>query len=95
MNAKFFHETLDGAWVLNITDDIYSAKWLGTIWMIHVAYAANELAVLYLNGWLAFNRAFCSVLSEFLWKLHLPHLHLQRSATGYMLCVQQQYVLNT
>lgn len=27
-------------------------------------YAANDLAALLLNGWLAFNRAFCSTLSQ-------------------------------
>ncbi len=32
-----------------------------------VEYAANELAALHLNGWLAFTRAFHSMFSELLW----------------------------
>ncbi len=32
---------------------------LGTSWLVHVAYAANEIAALHLNGWLAFTTAFC------------------------------------
>ncbi len=51
---------------------IHRVKWLGNVWgkwswLVHVAYAANELATLHFNGWLASTWAFCSTLSEFLW----------------------------
>ncbi len=49
------------------TDDIHSIKLLGTSWLVHVAYAANELTALHLNGWLVFTRAVRSALSEILW----------------------------
>ncbi len=61
------------------TDDIHNVKLPGTSWLVHVAYAANKLAVLYLNGWL--------VSTSYSETLHLPQLHLI-----YMLLVQQQYV---
>ncbi len=38
----------DGSWME--IDDIYSIKLLGTSWLVHVAYTANELAALRLNG---------------------------------------------
>ncbi len=47
-------------------DDIHSVKLLGTSWLVHVAYAVNELTALHLNEWFAFTRAVCSALSEFL-----------------------------
>ncbi len=62
------------------TDDIHS---VGTSWLVHVVYAANKLAALHLNGWLAFTRAFAVHLQSFSETLHLPQLHLHRSATGY------------
>ncbi len=40
------------------TDDIHSIKLLGTSWLVHVAYAANELAALHLNICLKSTRAF-------------------------------------
>ncbi len=43
---------------INVTDDIHSVKRLGTSWLVHVAYTANKLATLHLNGWLAFTWAF-------------------------------------
>ncbi len=54
---------------LTQTDDMHSVELLGTNWLVHVAYAANELTALHLIGWLAFTRAFCSALSEFLWNI--------------------------
>ncbi len=45
---------------INVTDDIHSIKWLGTSWLVHAAYAANELAALHLNGWLASTWAFAA-----------------------------------
>ncbi len=47
--------------------DIHRVELLGTSWLVHVAYAANELTALHLNGWLAFTRAVRSMLLEFLW----------------------------
>ncbi len=44
-------------------DSIHSVKLLGTSWLVHVTYGANECATLHLNDWLAFIH---SVLSEFL-----------------------------
>ncbi len=38
---------------ISVTDDIHSVKQLGRSWLVHVAYADNELATLHLNGWLA------------------------------------------
>ncbi len=73
INAKFCHET-------------HSVKLLGMSWLVHVAYAANELAPLHLNGWLAFTIAVHSMLSEFLWNPLPPQLHLYRSSTGYYIC---------
>ncbi len=35
------------------TDDIKSINLLATSWLVHVAYAANKLAALHLNGWFA------------------------------------------
>ncbi len=64
------------------THDIYSIKLLGTSLLVHVAYAANELTALHLNGWLASTRS-STKCSE---TLHLPQLHLYRSATGYFIC---------
>ncbi len=31
-------------------DNIYSVKLLGRSWLVYVAYAANELTALHLNG---------------------------------------------
>ncbi len=68
VNAKFCHETLDGTdGSLTQIDDIHSVKLLGTSWLVHVIYTANELTALHLNGWLAFTRAVRSALSEILW----------------------------
>ncbi len=53
--------------LLTQIDDIHSVKLLGTRWLVHVAYTANELVALHLNNWLAFTWAFRSMLSEFLW----------------------------
>ncbi len=67
---QFSHETLDGAdWrVVNVTDDIHRVKRLGTRWLVHAAYAANELFALNLYGWLVeFTWHSCSPLSEYLW----------------------------
>ncbi len=50
---------------INVTDDIHSVKRLGTRWLVHVAYAANKLATLHLNG--CIHLSICSALSEFLW----------------------------
>ncbi len=47
------------------TDDIHSINYSAQT--VHVASAANELAPLHLNGWLAFTRAVHSTLLEFLW----------------------------
>ncbi len=52
-------------------EDILTIKLLGTSWLGHVAYAANDLTALHLNGWLAFARAGRSMLSELHWN-HLP-----------------------
>ncbi len=57
----------DGSFRLQI-DDIHSVKLLGTSWLVHVAYAANKLTALHLNGWLAFTS----------W----PHSWTQLSKTG-------------
>ncbi len=48
-------------------DDIHSIKLLGTSWLVHVGYTANELTTSHLNGWLELTRAFHSMLSELLW----------------------------
>ncbi len=37
-------------------DDIHSVKLLGTRWYVHVAYTANELTALQLNGWHSLER---------------------------------------
>ncbi len=34
-----------------------SIMFLGTSWLVHAAYVANELAALHLNGWLALTTA--------------------------------------
>ncbi len=39
---------------LTQTVDVHHVKLLGTSWLVHVAYTANELAALHLNVWLAF-----------------------------------------
>ncbi len=52
-------------------DDIHSIKLPGTSGLVHIAYSANELDALHLNGWLTFNKAVCSVLLESLETLHL------------------------
>ncbi len=55
---------------LTQTDDIHSVKLLGTSLLVHVAYAANELAALHIHGWLAFTRAFCSsTCIDLLWDI--------------------------
>ncbi len=70
INAKFCHEILDGTgWWLT---QIHCVKLLGTSWLVHVAYAANELTALYLNGWLAFTKAVFSAFSDFLWNPPSP-----------------------
>ncbi len=45
--AKLYHVTLDGAGLMQ-TNDIHSIILLGTSWLIHVAYAADELSALHL-----------------------------------------------
>ncbi len=42
---------------MQIDDIIHSVKLLGTSWLVHVAYTANELTALHLNGWLGLTRA--------------------------------------
>ncbi len=88
INAKFCHETLDGAcwWAVNSNWWYSSVKLLDTSWLVHVAYAATELAALQLNGSLASTIAFLSTLSEFLWIPPPPQLHLYRSTTDYYIC---------
>ncbi len=92
--SKFCHETLDGAdwWVVNSNWLCSSVKLLDTSWLVHVAYAANELAALHLNGSLASTKAFRSALSEFLW--NPPPVQIYYGLL-YMLLVQKKYVLNT
>ncbi len=46
-NGKLCHVTLDGAGLMQI-NDIHSIILLGTSWLIHVAYAADELSALHL-----------------------------------------------
>ncbi len=94
-NAKLFYETLaDGIdWLFfYVNDDIHSVKWLGTSWLFHVAYTANERTALHLNGWLASTWALCSMLSEFLWNpppsqlhLHCKNLHFLVTSSTEML----------
>ncbi len=67
---------------INVTEDIHSIKRLGKSWLVHVAYAANEIAALHLNGWLASTWAVRSSSET----LHLPQLHLYRPARGYFIC---------
>ncbi len=62
INAKLCHGKIaqaDGS--LTQTDDIHSVKLIGISWLIHVSYAAKELAMLHLNACLAFTRALCRV----------------------------------
>ncbi len=51
----------------HILPDFQLDKKKHAIWNENEILFSNELAALHLNGWLAFTRAFCSVLSEFLW----------------------------
>ncbi len=46
-NGKLCQVTLDGAGLMQ-TNDIDNIKLLGTSWLIHVAYAADELSALHL-----------------------------------------------
>ncbi len=66
---------------------IFRCKQLGISWLVHAAYAANELTALHLYGWLVFTWDSCSMLSELSEALHLPQLHLYRSTTGYFICI--------
>ncbi len=70
-----------------VTDDIQRVKRLGTIWLAHDGHSANELNILHLYIWLVvftWDPAACfQSISE---ALHLPQLHLYRSATGYFTC---------
>ncbi len=61
------------------TDDIHSVKLPGTSWLVHVAYAANKLAALYLNGWL--------VSTSYSETLHLPQLHLIYATSAAAVCL--------
>ncbi len=54
------------------TDDIYRIKLLGSNCLVHVAYPTSELTALHWNGWLAFTREVCSMLSELLKPSTLP-----------------------
>ncbi len=70
-----------------VTDDIQRVKRLGTIWLAHAGHAASDLNILHLYIWLVvftWDPAACfQSISE---ALHLPQLHLYRSATGYFTC---------
>ncbi len=71
---KLLMAQADGS--LTQTDDICSVKLPGTSLLVHVAYSANELAALHLNGWLAFTRAVHSRGLHWVWAPAGPNANL-------------------
>ncbi len=81
-NTEFWHVTLSWHSPIDpIKSDLITSSH-GTAHWFSLVSVANELIAQYLNTWLLFAVAVCQHTSE---TLHLPQLHLYRSADSCMI----------